>query len=118
MIGLFDFAKGRLTQNLNTPCNAPQRVAIAATWLASKLEEAPKKFKDMLLVFTRIDSRAEGRAPELLDPSSQVRPDSGFSIPVVPIDGPASHQTQLSSTIKRRVPDAGHCCGSARWAHT
>lgn len=52
-------------------CCVAQRVAIAAMWLASKLEEAPKKFRDVLLVFARIDSRAEGRAPELLDPFSQ-----------------------------------------------
>jgi cyclin L len=49
-----------------------QRVAIAALWLASKLEEAPKKFRDVLVVFARIDSRAEERPPELLDPNSQV----------------------------------------------
>jgi Cyclin, N-terminal domain len=52
-------------------CTA-QRVAIAALWLASKLEEAPKKFRDVLVVFARIDSRAEERPPELLDPNSQV----------------------------------------------
>ncbi len=51
-----------------------QRVAIAATWLASKLEEAPRKFRDVLAVFARIDCRAEGDGPlDLLDPHSQVR---------------------------------------------
>ena len=54
-------------------CCAAQRVAIAALWLASKLEEAPKKFHHVLMVFARIDSRAEERSPELLDPHSQVR---------------------------------------------
>jgi Cyclin, N-terminal domain len=53
-------------------CCIAQRVAIAALWLASKLEEAPKKFRDVLVVFARIDSRAEERPPELLDPNSQV----------------------------------------------
>jgi hypothetical protein len=43
--------------------------------LASKLEEAPKKFRDVLMVFARIDSRAKDRPPELLDPNSQVLTD-------------------------------------------
>ena len=70
------FAACRLWRTVRWPstvtCPAAQRVAIAATWLASKLEEAPKKFRDVLMVFARIDSRAEERPPELLDPNSQV----------------------------------------------
>ena len=54
-----------------------QQVAIAATWLASKLEEAPRKFRDVLSVFCRIDRRADGRRLEPLDINSQV----GFRSP-------------------------------------
>lgn len=50
-----------------------QRTAIAATWLATKLEETPKRITDVLRVFTRLDCRSENTPLELLDTHSQAR---------------------------------------------
>lgn len=38
-----------------------QRVAWACCWLATKLEEAPRRLRDVLSVFVRIDRRREGK---------------------------------------------------------
>ena len=53
---------------------AAQRVAWACCWLATKLEENPRRVQDLLCVFNRIDQRREGKPLEPLDRYSQVRP--------------------------------------------
>jgi hypothetical protein len=51
-----------------------QRVAASCVWLAAKLEEAlsPRRTKDVLNVFHRIEQRREGLVPEHLDYYSKV----------------------------------------------
>lgn len=56
---------------------------MAATWLATKLEETPRQAKDLLRVFARIDARAQGASLDVIDPYSQVtqRPSSLARMP-------------------------------------
>eukprot|EP00245_Coleochaete_scutata_P004561 TRINITY_DN17279_c0_g2_i1.p1 TRINITY_DN17279_c0_g2~~TRINITY_DN17279_c0_g2_i1.p1 ORF type:complete len:464 (+),score=119.44 TRINITY_DN17279_c0_g2_i1:181-1572(+) len=44
-----------------------KRVSAACTWLAGKLEESPRKIKDVLNVFCRMEQRREGLPYELLE---------------------------------------------------
>ncbi|KAK9787734.1 hypothetical protein WJX73_000571 [Symbiochloris irregularis] len=48
-----------------------KRVAWACCWLATKLEEEPRRPQDLLSVFNRIDERREGTAEAVLDRFSQ-----------------------------------------------
>lgn len=48
-----------------------KRVAMAATWLATKLEETPRQAKDLLRVFARINCRAKGATLDVIDPYSK-----------------------------------------------
>ena len=49
-----------------------QRVAWACCWLATKLEETPRRIRDLLSVFVRIDKRREGKPLTPLDIYSKV----------------------------------------------
>ena len=49
----------------------PQRIAAACTFLASKLEEAPCRARNVLNVFHRMERRREGRSLQTLDAASQ-----------------------------------------------
>lgn len=49
-----------------------QRVAASCVWLASKLEESPRKARQVLIVFHRMECRRENLLVEHLDPSSKV----------------------------------------------
>ena len=53
-----------------------QRVAWACCWLATKLEETPRRIRDLLSVFVRIDKRREGKPLAPLDIYSKVGLDS------------------------------------------
>ncbi|KAL5995340.1 Cyclin-L1-1 [Asimina triloba] len=48
-----------------------KRVAASCVWLASKLEESPRKAKHVLIVFHRMECRRENLPVEHLDPSSK-----------------------------------------------
>ena len=49
-----------------------QRVAWACCWLATKLEETPRRIRDVLSVFYRVDRRREGKSLQCLDIYGQV----------------------------------------------
>lgn len=49
-----------------------QRVAWACCWLATKLEENPRRLRDLLSVFVRVDKRREGKPLVPLDFYSKV----------------------------------------------
>lgn len=49
-----------------------QRVAASCVWLASKLEESPRKARQVLIVFHRMECRRENLPVEHLDPFSKV----------------------------------------------
>lgn len=49
-----------------------QRVAASCVWLASKLEESPRKARQVLIVFHRMECRRENLPIEHLDTSSKV----------------------------------------------
>lgn len=55
-----------------TVCLCRQRVAWACCWLATKLEEEPRRPQDLLSVFNRVDERREGKTEAVLDRFSQV----------------------------------------------
>ncbi|CAK9143118.1 unnamed protein product [Ilex paraguariensis] len=48
-----------------------KRVAASCVWLASKLEESPRKARHVLIVFHRMECRREGLPIEHLEPTSQ-----------------------------------------------
>lgn len=50
-----------------------QRVAASCVWLASKLEESPRKARQVLIVFHRMECRRENLPVEHLDTSSKVK---------------------------------------------
>ena len=50
-----------------------QRVAAACLWLATKLEENPRKLRDVINVFLRMECRREGLPLEVPDYLSKVR---------------------------------------------
>lgn len=54
-------------------CVNLQRVAASCVWLASKLEESPRKARQVLVVFHRMECRRENLPIEHLDTSSKVR---------------------------------------------
>jgi hypothetical protein len=51
------FSTGGLTDDMTM---GTQRVACACLWLATKLEESPRKLRDVLNVFLRMECRREG----------------------------------------------------------
>lgn len=53
-------------------CLCLQKAAMACTWLATKLEEAPRVIKQILSVFYRLDRRRQGKSLPPLDTSSMV----------------------------------------------
>lgn len=53
-------------------CVNLQRVAASCVWLASKLEESPRKARQVLVVFHRMECRRETLPVEHLDTSSKV----------------------------------------------
>lgn len=53
-----------------------QRVAASCVWLASKLEESPRKARQVIIVFHRMECRRENLPIEHLDTSLKVS--SGF----------------------------------------
>lgn len=57
-----------------------QYVAMAAAWLASKIEEAGVRLKDLIPVFQRVDAKRSGRKAPPLDPTSDVRLSGGFLV--------------------------------------
>lgn len=46
-------------------------VAASALWLASKLEESPRKVRDVIYIFYRLNQRQQGLPTTLLEPLSQ-----------------------------------------------
>lgn len=50
-----------------------QKVAASCVWLASKLEESPRKARQVLVVFHRMECRRENLPIEHLEVGSQVR---------------------------------------------
>lgn len=55
-----------------------QRVAASCVWLASKLEESPRKIYVVLQVFNRMERRRENLPLELLESPSQVYTPTSF----------------------------------------
>lgn len=53
--------------------NVLQKVAAGCLWLASKLEECPKKARQVIIVFHRMECRRESLPIEHLDLYSKVR---------------------------------------------
>lgn len=51
-----------------------QRVAASCVWLAAKLEETPRKIRDVLFVFHRLNQRREGLPLEPLEQFSKASP--------------------------------------------
>lgn len=49
-----------------------QYVAMAAAWLASKIEEAGLRLKNLIPVFQRVDAKRSGKKSPPLDPTSDV----------------------------------------------
>lgn len=50
-----------------------QKVAASCVWLASKLEESPRKARQVLVVFHRMECRRENLPIEHLDIGSKVK---------------------------------------------
>lgn len=50
-----------------------QKVAASCVWLASKLEESPRKSRQVIIVFHRMECRRENLPIEFLDLTSKVR---------------------------------------------
>lgn len=53
--------------------NVSQKVAASCVWLASKLEENPRKARQVIIVFHRMECRRENLPIEFLDLGSKVR---------------------------------------------
>lgn len=53
--------------------NILQKVAASCVWLASKLEESPRKSRQVIIVFHRMECRRENLPLEFLDLNSKVR---------------------------------------------
>jgi len=53
--------------------NILQKVAASCVWLASKLEESPRKSRQVIIVFHRMECRRENLPIEFLDLNSKVR---------------------------------------------
>ena len=53
--------------------NVLQKVAAGCVWLASKLEESPRKARQVLIVFHRMECRRENLPIEHLEIGSQVK---------------------------------------------
>nr|POE51195.1 cyclin-l1-1 [Quercus suber] len=66
---LFDGAKGFCL--LPRSWVLAQKVAASCLWLASKLEESPRKARQVLIVFHRIECRMENLPIEHLEIGSQ-----------------------------------------------
>ncbi|KAK6911479.1 hypothetical protein RJ641_023572, partial [Dillenia turbinata] len=59
-----------------------ERVAASCVWHASKLEESPRKARQVLIVFHRMECRKENLPTEHLDPFSTV---NGFCLDILTI---------------------------------
>lgn len=80
-IGLFSSSRSSATfiipiylSNMFLGCaNILQKVAASCVWLASKLEESPRKSRQVIIVFHRMECRRENLPIEFLDLNSKVR---------------------------------------------
>lgn len=72
-IPLFDIVFISVDGTLKFSFTDFQRVAASCVWLASKLEESPRKARQVIIVFHRMECRRENLPIEHLDLYSKVR---------------------------------------------